>query len=114
MPSLHIDTTNTHKYKPWSQAYSLSQQGHGTEATVSQKMFLPEVGVEGLVIWYTHLTSFEPLGEMNSGVEWLTTRDFVFTVQLLDETAPFGTFGRAEYNSIIDRSVQTMKVAHGT
>jgi len=91
MPSLHIDTTNTHKYKPWSQAYSLSQQGHGTEATVSQ-MFLPEVGVEGLVIWYTPLTSFEHSGEMNSGVDWLTTRDFVFTVQLLDETAPFGTW----------------------
>jgi len=43
-------------------------------------MFLPEVGVEGLVIWYTPLTSFESSGEMNSGVEWLTTRDFIFTV----------------------------------
>ena len=91
------------------------------------------------VMWYTPLTSFEPSGNTNSGVDCLTTRDFTFTVQLLDETAPFGTWrtnpcpflrskvrssfplivrcstttvsnsGRTKYNSIIDRSVQTVK-----
>ena len=44
------------------------------------------------VIWYTPLTSVEPSGNMNSGVDWLTTRDFTSTVQSLEETAPFGTW----------------------